>query len=120
MKRREEIALKALISCRTVREASKISGLSERSIYNYLSNPIFKAAYEAAKTDIIRGVAANLRERMSEAADVVGAVMSRENRPRDRLAAAKIALTFSIRLDESLDFSERLAELEKKLNGEKN
>ena len=83
-------------------------------MYDYLADHAFEARYKAARDDIIRGVSNHLREQMNEAVDVIGAIMrNAENRPQDRLSAAKAVLEFGDKYIESGDILERIGKLEK-------
>ena len=111
--RKADTILQALLAHRTIREAAAAAGVSERMIYDYLNNPAFEARYKAARDDIIRGVSNNLREQMSEAVDVISDIMrDADNRPLDRLAAAKAILEFGDKYIETGDILERIGKLE--------
>jgi len=111
--RKADTILQALLSSRTIREAAQVAKASERVIYDYLADPAFDARYKAARDDIIRGVSNHLRAKMSEAINVIGDIMSdAENRPQDRLTAAKLVLEFGARYIDSQDILERIKALE--------
>jgi len=117
--RKADAILQALLAHRTIREAAAAAGVSERVIYDYLSDPDFEARYKATRDDVIRGVANHLRERMNEAVDTIGDIMrDAENRPNDRLAAAKAVLDFGGKYIEVNDILERIAKLEGSVDGE--
>jgi len=111
--RKADSILQALLSHRTIREAAQAARVSERVIYDYLNDPAFEARYKAARDDVIRGVSNHLREQMNAAVDVVVDIMGdNENRPIDRLAAAKAVLEFGEKYIESSDVLERINKLE--------
>ncbi|EGO62587.1 hypothetical protein [Acetonema longum] len=111
--RREDTILQALITHRTIREAAQAARVTERTIYDYLSNPAFKARYQAVSDDVVRGAANNLRDRMSGAVDVIAGVMDdAEARPQDRLTAAKAILDYGAKYTEMRDILERMQILE--------
>lgn len=111
--RKADNILQALLAHRTIREAAQTAKVSERVIYDYLADPAFESRYKAARDDIIRGVSNHLRERMNEAVDVIVTIMrDTENRPQDRLAAAKSVLEFGDKYIETQDILERIRKLE--------
>ena len=112
--RKADNILQALLTHRTVRKAAEAAHVSERVMYNYLSDPAFDARYKAARDDIIRGVSNHLREQMNEAVDIIGNIMRNpNNRPQDRLAAAKAVLEYGNKYIESGDILERIGNLER-------
>lgn len=117
--RKADKILQALLTHRTIREAAKAAAISERTIYDYLADPDFEARYKAARDDIIRGVSNHLREQMNEAVEVIGSIMRDvENRPQDRLAAAKAVLEYGDKFIETNDILERIGKLEKDSDSE--
>ena len=111
--RKADNILQALLAHRTIREAAAAAGVSERVVYDYLSDPDFEARYKASRDDIIRGVSNNLRDKMNEAVDIIGDIMrDEENRPNDRLSAAKAVLEYGGKYIEANDILERIGKLE--------
>ena len=117
--RKADRILQALLTHRTIREAAVAAKVSERAVYDYLKDPDFDVRYKAARDDVIRGVSNHLREQMGDAVDIIGAIMrNSENRPHDRLAAAKAILEFGDRYIENRDILERIAKLERDVDNE--
>lgn len=117
--RKADSILQALLTHRTIREAAAAARVSERVVYDYLNDPAFESRYKAARDDIIRGVSNHLREQMNEAVDVIGEVMrDTENRPQDRLSAAKSILEYGDKYIESGDILERISKLERCVDNE--
>ena len=115
--RKADKLLQALMTHRTIAQAAKAAGLSERTAYDYLSQPQFQARYRQARDDVIRGLTNHLRERMNEAVDVIGEIMTDpENKAADRLSAAKAILDYKAKYNEQLDVLERLTALESQEN----
>ena len=109
---RADAILQALLTTRTIREAAASLKLSERTIYNHLEDPAFKARYQLAQSDLHRGAVNHLRELQHSAIDTLASVMKTGSRDRDRLAAAKLILEFNARYAEIQDIQERLQLLE--------
>jgi hypothetical protein len=106
--------LQSLLTHRTVKEAAKAAGISERTAYLYLDDPTFANRYNAARDDLLRGVVNHLRGQMNAAVDVIAEVMNNAgNKPFERLTAAKYVLEFTNKYIESGDILERLGKLER-------
>ena len=119
--RKADNILQALLAHRTIKEAATAAQVSERVVYDYLNDPSFEARYKAARDDIIRGVSNHLREQMNEAVGVIGDIMrDTENRPQDRLAAAKAVLEYGDKYIENDDIIERIDKLERAVDNEQN
>jgi predicted DNA-binding transcriptional regulator YafY len=117
--RRADSILQALLSHRTVREAAAAAKVTERTVYEYLSDPAFSARYQAARDDIIRGAANALRAHLSEAVDTIAAAMvDPKARPQDRLAAAKTIIDYAAKFTDTQDLLERVSALENNMNRE--
>jgi hypothetical protein len=46
-------ALVALLSCNTIADAAKKARLGEATLYRYLNDPSFKAAYRRARAEVV-------------------------------------------------------------------
>jgi len=110
--RKTDNILQALLTTRTIKEAAESARVSERVIYNYLSDPTFKSLYNAAREDIMRGVSNHLCERMNEAIDVIASIMTDGSRERDKLSAARAILDYGVRYTVAYNILERLQALE--------
>ena len=115
--RKTDSILQALLANHTIREAAAAAQVTERTIYEYLRDPDFKADYQTARDDIIRGTANNLRNRMNEAVDVIATIMRDDAAPyRERRAAACAILEHGAKYTETLDILERMKTLEDKMS----
>jgi hypothetical protein len=61
-------ALTALLSTATVASAARQSNLSEATLYRYLKDEAFKAAYQAARFEIYEHAIAQLQRNCADAA----------------------------------------------------
>ncbi|MDL2280832.1 hypothetical protein LJC10_03100 [Selenomonadales bacterium OttesenSCG-928-I06] len=111
--RTEDKVLQALLTSRTIAEAAEAAQITERYIYKLLEQPDFNARFKAAREDIIRGIANHIKSSMTEAIETIVNVMrNTENRPNDRLSAAKTILEHGNKYIELEDVLERLKRLE--------
>ena len=113
MNRRKERALAALLAAPTVRQAAASCGMSERVLYNFLSDPCFKVALQDARREAFSGTIAMLQASSSRAVKTLNEILDDpEGRPADRLAAARAIIDFGLRSFELWDISTRLSNLE--------
>ncbi len=59
----------ALIETSSVREAAKVSGIAEATVYNYLRDPEFKNEYRNARRETVESAIAMMQNAASEAVD---------------------------------------------------
>lgn len=99
----DEHIIAALMSSGTIGEAAAALDISPRTIYDRMSNAAFKAAYQAAKSDLIRQATFTLNGKVAAAINTISDIMSDKNeKPTVRLHAAELILThagqFALRL----------------------
>lgn len=115
---RREIIMTALLNSPTIREASKVCGVPERTIYTWLNKPDFKAEYEHRRGQLVQSAWDLLRGKLTEAIGVVSELMEDEGTPPQvRLNAARSVLEYSLRATEQLDLLPRLEALEAAQSG---
>ena len=121
----KEKVLAALIETSSVREAAKVSGISEATIYNYLRDSEFKDGYRNARRQTVESAIAKMQNAASEAVDRLKELQHCEN-PAVASRCAQIIYESSVKGMETLDFLERLealenaAETENQKNGKSN
>lgn len=107
------VAMAALISNPTVRDAAKASGISESSLWVYLQDPDFSREYEDKKGAIVAVAAERLRSRLDSAAETVQNIMTDDTAPPQvRITAAKTILEYAVKLTDLTDVQARIAALE--------
>ena len=100
----DEEIIAALLNSGSIQQAAGLTGISARSIYDRMGTRDFKAAYSAAKADIVRAAVLTLNRSLSAAVEVVAGIMNDENNSAGtRLQAAKMIL------ENAAKFSDRLA-----------
>lgn len=113
LSRRQETAISALLSQPTIKEAATIAKIGESTIWRWLQNEEFHAAYMQARRESVKQSIARLQSYTSAAVDTLHEVMT-DKSAKDfaRVAAAKAILDYSLKAVEIEDLATRLAELE--------
>jgi len=111
---RQQAAIIALLSAPTLRDASKKSGIPERTIYTWMkSDTAFQSAYRQARRDSVQVAIGRLQRISADAVETIKAIMkSEESNASVRLAAAKTILDFALRSTEIDDLESRISALE--------
>ena len=99
----DEQIIAALISSGTITKAAEAAGISSRTIYERMTHREFKAAYRAAKSDLIRQAVFNMDNKLTDAINTIADIMNDKNaNPAIRLQAAQTIL------NNAQKFAERL------------
>lgn len=86
----DEAIIAALLDHGTIRAAAEAVGLSERTIYDRMSDGEFQALYRAAKSDLVRAALLRINKHLERAIDTVAGIMEDEdNNAAVRLQAAQ-------------------------------
>ena len=102
----EEI-IAALISSGTITQAAAQLNISTRTIYDRMTQKDFKAAYSAAKSDILRKAVLKLNTRLNEAIDTVSTIMNdKEVNAAVRLQAAQTIINTADKFTQRLQAEE--------------
>ena len=110
--RSDELLLGALAAGRPVEHAAQIAGVSVRTAYRRLADPVFARRLAQARDELISNALGELVDCASEAVATLRALLSASDE-RVRLGAAKSTLEQLLRLRETLTLSQRLAALER-------
>lgn len=101
----DEEIIAALLQSGSIAQAAELTGIAQRTIYDRMGTRDFKAAYSAAKSDIVRAAVLTLNRSLAAAVEVVTGIMNdEENSAGTRLQAAKMII------ENAAKFSDRLAE----------
>ena len=99
----DEEIIAALLQSGSIAQAAELTGISARSIYDRMGTRDFKAAYSAAKSDIVRAAVLTMNRSLSAAVEVVTGIMNDDsNNAGTRLQAAKMII------DNAEKFSDRM------------
>lgn len=111
--RRQRRAISLLLSCPTVRAASQLSGIPERTLYRWLKRPDFQAALREAENEALRQTSRMLTAAQQKALLRLFETLDLPvTRTMPLLRAIELALTHSVRFREAVDFEQRLRSLE--------
>ncbi len=115
--RKQEQAIAALLQHRTIADAARASGISEKTLWRWLQLPDFAAAYRAARRQVVERAVSELQAACGEAVETLKRNLHCEN-PAVEIRAAQIILEQAIKGVELMDLQERIERLEEKLNEE--
>lgn len=89
----DEEIIAALLQSGSIAQAAEHTKLSARTIYDRMGNREFRAAYSAAKSDIVRAAVLSINRSLSDAVKVVAEIMNNDsNNAGTRLQAAKMII----------------------------
>ena len=118
--RKKEAAVMALLSSRNVEEAARVAGVDPRTLYRWMKDPEFDAAYREAKRAAFSQSIARLHQMSSAAVSTLGKIMIDANAPAStRVRAADSILDHTSKAIETEDLAARVSELERTLGASK-
>lgn len=113
----DEQIIAAILTGGTFTEAAKALNVSTRTLYDRMASRDFKALYNGAKTDIIRGAVLKINHKLAEAIDTVSEIMTdKEVNPATRLQAAQTLISNAAKFSERLQHEE-LSNVENNIKG---
>src|SRR6185369_356394 len=113
---KQEKAIIALLNEPTTKEAAEAAGVSEVTLWRWLQQADFRAAYMEARRLAVQRAIARTQAVTSEAVETLREVMSdKAAKGSERIAAAKAILDYAMKGIELEDHEQRLEELEAKL-----
>jgi transposase len=112
-------AITALLSERTTRDAAKAAGVSEKTLYQWLNEPAFRAALREAEKSILDDVTRRLSAGASLALDTLKKLVQSARHESTKLRASVAWLELSLKYRDMHDIEERLTALEAAINGDK-
>lgn len=108
-----EKLIASLLVCNTNREAAALAGISERTLYTYLNDPAFSAAYEAEKQRLIENAADQIQRSLEPAITALRTITEDKKAGKTaRVQAARTLLEYGIRLTEYTTLEARIKALE--------
>ena len=112
----DTLILGALLGTPTIREAAKLSNVSEGTIYNRLKDPDFKKKYNELKTNMLEQQTNKLLYYSDIAIDTLGSIMEASWGRKDntRIQAADCILRNRQKMADQLEIIQRLDDLENK------
>ena len=121
MKTAKDRVVEALLCSRSLREASELSGVSDRTIREWLrSDDDFKRTYQQVKGDNLQAISDRLAENVSTALDVLTGIVEDDTQKSSvRVRASQIVIDSYVKILQFADFEERLTALEKRVNDDR-
>src|SRR5580704_14434785 len=112
--RKKEEAIVALLSQRSVDDAARVANVTPRTLYRWMKEPEFDAAYREARRAAFGQSIARLEQASGAAVSSVLKIMTDPTAPAStRLRAADIVLARSAKAIELEDVEARVSELER-------
>lgn len=114
---RAEQLIASLLSEPTYEKAAKAAGCSKATVIRRMRDPEFRAAYRAARRDLLEATLARLQQASGEAVQTLRRAM-RCRSASTRVTAARSILDYALRAAELMDLEERVEALEQRLGQE--
>lgn len=110
---KQDKALQALLAQNTITAAAKAAGVGERTLYRWLDDPDFSAAYRHARRQVMQHTISRLQQASTHATTVLLMIMADKTvSPGVRLRAAVSVLEVAIKSVELEDLQQRIEALE--------
>ena len=111
--RKQDQAIAALLTCASILDAARQSGVAEVTLYRWLKQEGFQAAYTDARRAVVQQAIVQVQQATGEAVETLRAIMQDVNAPASaRVSAARTVLETAIKVVELEDVEQRLAALE--------
>ena len=111
--RKQEQGISALLSQPTMKEAASVVGVTEVTMWRWMQDNTFRAAYMTARREAVNVAISRLQGAAGEAVDTMCELMRDTQAPKTvRLMAARAVIEYSLKATELEDLAERVAELE--------
>lgn len=111
--RKQDIAISALLSQPTIKEAAAVAKVGESTLWRWLQDKEFHAAYMKARRESVKQSIARLQKYTSAAVDTLHEIMiNKSANAFARVSAAKAILDYSLKAVELEDIAERVDALE--------
>ena len=112
--RKKEQAIAALLNHRTTEEAASAVGIGVTTLFRWLNEPEFRAAYLKARREAVSQAIARMQQATGAAAVTILKLMTDPNIPAAvRFRAAESVFDIAVKGIETEDIEARIAELER-------
>lgn len=110
---KQELALRAVISHPTLKEAARAAGVSDSTLWRYMRDETFSRRLREARREAVDHTFAHLQAASGDAVGVLRSLMAKEDAPASaRISAARTVLEFTARFAEADGLRARIEELE--------
>ena len=111
---RQDKAIAALLTCRTIAEAAKLAEVGERSIYRWLKQDTFQSHLRRARRQALSQALGRLQQVADRAVDTLDTILDdKKATTAGRVSAVRAALRYACHGIEIDDFEERLTTVER-------
>ena len=111
IERKQELAVAALLTETSIEAAAKKCGIGESTLFRWLQQPAFNAAYQEARGQVLTQAVAQLHTATTQAVATLELALTDAEWPA-RIRAAVAILDQAFKGREALDLSRRLTEIE--------
>jgi hypothetical protein len=110
---KQELALRAVITHPTLKEAALAASVSETTLWRYMQDEAFARRLREARRDAVNHAVIRLQRASSDAVTVLQSLMMKEDAPASaRITAARTVLDYAIRAVEIDELKTRIDQLE--------
>lgn len=115
----DEALAAALATGQTLRAAAVTAGIAERTAARRWADPAFRRRVSDLRGQLVNAAVGRLADGMGDAADVLRKLLAADSE-NVRLGAARSLIELGVKLRESVELEERIADIENRLSeGEK-
>ncbi len=112
--RKQEDAIAALLSQRSIEDAARVCGVGARTLIRWLKLPEFRSEYLKARREVVQQAVARIQQATGAAGTIALKLMTDPNVPASvRLRAAEFVFDRAIKGIEIDDIEARVSELER-------
>ena len=116
--RQIEQVIAALLSTATVRDAAKVAGVSETTVYRMMQDPVFAESYKQVRQQFVANALEGIQHLIGIASKTLLEIMEDPDAPTSsRVAACRTVLDMGLKSLETQAFSQRIADIERTLEG---
>lgn len=115
--RNRDLAAVALAGGKTAKEAAVVAGVSERTVFHWLSDPSFKQRVSELRGEMVGAALGRLSDGLCAAADALNELVKQQD-PDVKLKAAVKVIELALRVREQVEIESRLAAVERVIQGE--
>jgi hypothetical protein len=114
--RKQEQAIAALLTCSSIADAVQQCGMAESTLYRWLKETAFRAAYREARRQVVQQAIGQLQQATGTAVQTLVTIMQyAEASASAKVSAAKAILETAVKAVEIEDLAARISALEQHL-----
>jgi hypothetical protein len=118
LNRRQERALAALLTCKTVKAAARKAKVAYRTLRGWLAQPDFAAAYRDARSAFLEDALVLLQRTSRDAARALARNLKAE-KPGDQVRAAVATLEQVVKVNQAVQLEDRVKRLEQEAEAQR-